>query len=109
MRHGRRTALVAVCALTIVVLTSGAASAQGTELWAALYNGPGNGNDTAKAVTTDAEGNVVVTGAAYGIGTKDDWATLKYDRDGNLLWENRYVGPLNDLARDVAVDGNNDI
>jgi hypothetical protein len=109
MRHARRIALLAVCALATVVLAAGAAFAQGTELWAAHYNGPGSGNDTAKAVVTDAEGNVIVTGAARGAGTRDDWATLKYDRDGNLLWEHRFGGPLDDLARDVDVDENGDV
>lgn len=109
MRHARRTPLLAVCALATAALVAGAASAQGTELWAALYNGPGNANDTAKAVVTDGEGNVLVTGAAKGVATKLDWATLKYDGDGNLLWEARYVGPLDDLARDVAVDANGDV
>jgi hypothetical protein len=108
MRSVRKGLLLAASALALLTLAAGAA-AQGTELWAAHYNGPGNSNDTAKAVVTDAEGNVIVTGAAKGVGTKLDWATLKYDQDGNLLWEARYVGPLDDLARDVAVDGNGDI
>jgi Beta-propeller repeat len=109
MTHARRTALLAVFALATVVLAAGAASAQGTELWAALYNGPGNSSDTGKAVVVDADGNVIVTGADKGSGTKFDWATLKYDSEGNLLWRARYVGPLDDLARDVAVDGNGDV
>jgi hypothetical protein len=107
MTHARRTALLVVSAVAIAVLTSGAASAQGAELWAALYNGPANGPDTGEAVATDAEGNVIVAGAAYGVGL--DGVTLKYDPDGSLLWEALYVGPRDDLARDVAVDGNGDI
>jgi hypothetical protein len=107
MTHARRTALLAVCALATAALASGAASAQGTELWAALYNGPANGPDTGEAVTTDAAGNVIVTGADYGIGL--DGVTLKYDPDGNLVWSARYVGPRDDLARDVAVDENGEV
>jgi hypothetical protein len=72
----------------------------GNELWAARYNGPGNGMDSAVAIAVDAEGNAYVTGSSLGSGTDFDYATIKYNRDGNQLWMLRYNG--NDNKRDFA-------
>jgi hypothetical protein len=62
--------------------------------WTRTYNSAQSGNDTAIAVTTDANNNVCVVG-------RSDSAkaiTLKYDAAGNLLWANseplyKTVGP----------------
>ena len=54
----------------------------------------------------DAAGNVYVTGESGGVGSGLDYATLKYDPSGKLLWEKRYNGPGNhdDGATAMAVD-----
>ncbi len=62
----------------------------GNELWTAGYNGPGNGYDYAAAMAVDASGNVYVTGASEGSGTDYDYATIKYDTNGNELWVINY-------------------
>jgi uncharacterized delta-60 repeat protein len=67
----------------------------GNQLWVARYNGPANGNDVAVAVAVDKSGNAYVTGYSQGLGTRDDYATLKYDPQGNQLWVARYNGPGN--------------
>jgi uncharacterized delta-60 repeat protein len=71
----------------------------GNQLWAARYNGPANANDAAVAVATDKSGNAYVTGYSQGVGTGDDYATLKYDPQGNQLWVARYNGPGNTGGR----------
>jgi hypothetical protein len=78
----------------------------GTLLWAQRYNGPINGGDYATALAVDKRGNVYVTGYSWGSGTSSDYATLKYDSNGTLLWAQRYNGPGNyaDEARALAVD-----
>jgi hypothetical protein len=83
----------------------------GQELWVAHY-GPGFGQDGASAIALDAGGNVLVTGHSYGEDTGEDYATLKYDSDGQLIWSARYTWPggvslwyTNDSARYLAVDG----
>ena len=78
----------------------------GNELWVARYNGPGNNGDVASSIALDKEGNVYVTGYSYDSGTYYDYATVKYDPNGNELWVARYNGPRNDedYAYSIAVD-----
>ncbi|MDP3025232.1 MAG: SBBP repeat-containing protein [candidate division Zixibacteria bacterium] len=78
----------------------------GNLLWVTRYNGPGNGNDQATALSLDDSGNVYVTGGSSGIGTNLDFATLKYDPSGNLRWVKRYNGRGNgnDIAVALTVD-----
>jgi uncharacterized delta-60 repeat protein len=52
----------------------------GTQQWAARYNGTGNESDHANAMTLDAAGNIYVVGASFGIGSSDDYVTLKYSQ-----------------------------
>ncbi len=83
----------------------------GNQLWVARYNGPGNGDDTAEALAIDAAGNVYVTGQSYGAGTNFDYATIKYDSNGNQLWVARYNGPggHQDIAKALAVDASGNV
>jgi len=86
----------------------------GKELWAARYNGPGDSADYANALAIDTDGNVYVTGGSYaalpfarmGENNHTDYATIKYDSEGNEKWVARYNGPGNrdDNARALAVD-----
>lgn len=78
----------------------------GNELWAAHYNGAGNGIDRAYALTLDDSCNVYITGASYGSAPNDDCATVKYDSYGNEIWAIRYNGIANghDRAYAIAVD-----
>ncbi|UCG92588.1 MAG: SBBP repeat-containing protein [candidate division WOR-3 bacterium] len=79
----------------------------GNELWVAHYNGVGNGADMAYAAVLDDSGNVYVTGASFGSGTLGDYATVKYDINGNEMWVARYNGIMTnsfDKAYAIAVD-----
>lgn len=85
----------------------------GNDLWVAHYDGPGSGNDIdrASAIALDTFGNVYVTGHSEGSGTSFDYATIKYDTDGNELWVARYDGPVNggDIAGAIALDSDNNV
>lgn len=72
-------------------------SAQGKLLWKSRYNGPGNDVDRARSIAVDKAGNVYVTGESdngKGNGSERlsglDFATVKYDAQGNQLWVRRY-------------------
>jgi hypothetical protein len=77
----------------------------GQQLWTASYNGPGN-DDYVYGLTADANGSVYITGQSAASSGTSDYATVKYDPDGNSVWVKRYNGTLNmqDIAKDVKVD-----
>ena len=81
-------------------------SSAGVPLWTNRYDGPGNGNDVARAVAVDLRGHVFVTGDSVGIGSSWDYATVAYSSGGVPLWTNRYNGTGNDddEPRAVGVD-----
>ncbi len=78
----------------------------GHRLWSARYSYPGNGTDIARSMVTDASRNVYLAGYSLGNGTGYDYLTMKYDSDGNLLWNARYDGPAggDDVASAIAID-----
>jgi hypothetical protein len=78
----------------------------GNEVWLARYDGDANSSDGATAIALDGAGNVYVTGYSKGPGTDADYATIKYDADGNEVWVTRYDGEPNkyDKAAAIAVD-----
>jgi uncharacterized delta-60 repeat protein len=83
----------------------------GKQLWVKRYNGPGNSDDQANAIATDALGNIYVTGRSYGSGTSYDYATIKYSPSGNRLWLKRFnsSGKSDDQARAMAMDRSGNI
>ena len=89
----------------------------GNELWVAHYDGPAHGSDKAYAIALDGSGNVYVTGVSYAGGSPrgDDWdcdyATAKYDSEGNELWVARYDGPAGsyDYPEAIALDGSGNV
>lgn len=85
----------------------GAVSLVTSQPWVRRYNGPANNDDQGHDVVVDGDGNVIVGGYSYGIGSAADFLTIKYTRDGVGLWTNRYNGPENGTDRiwSVAVDG----
>jgi uncharacterized delta-60 repeat protein len=85
--------------------------AAGNELWGARYDGPGHGADVPCGIAVDDAGNVYVTGNSCGSGTDEDYATLKYDAGGNVLWTARYdgPGPVQDHAYGIAVDASGNV
>ena len=80
-------------------------NSSGQEEWVARYDG-GLG-DAATAMAIDSSGNVYVTGQSWSAKTANyDYATVKYNADGQEQWVARYDGPANDYdyPTGIAVD-----
>ncbi|NQT25147.1 SBBP repeat-containing protein [candidate division KSB1 bacterium] len=84
----------------------------GNLLWVARYDGGNSADDWASAICTDLNGNVYVTGGSgYAFTSDPDYATIKYDTNGNEVWVARYKGPDNseDRAYAISVDENDNV
>jgi len=87
----------------------------GRQLWVARYAGPSgpphSAYDVANAIIVDASGGVYVTGYSDGGSTCYDYATIKYDSDGNEQWEARYNGLRDkyDYAHAIALDSSGSV
>ena len=80
----------------------------GDTAWVRYHNSPVNRGGTLHGLAVDRFGNVIVTGASDGA-NYTDFATVKYDADGNQLWEKRYDGGDIDAAEALAVDESGNI
>lgn len=78
---------------------------EGQQAWVARYGDRAAGNHRANSTALDSSGNVYVTGQSPGPSSGNDYATIKYDPDGNEKWVQRYNGPGNgdDVATAIAV------
>jgi uncharacterized delta-60 repeat protein len=83
----------------------------GNQLWVARYDFSGYAEDEACAITVDSAGKVYVTGLSWNTGTNHDYATVKYDTNGNQLWVARYDGQANasDEPEAIALDSEGNV
>lgn len=82
----------------------------GTIEWIAEYNpAPINESTEQVKLTIDNSGNVLVTAPSAGNG--DDIIVLKYNNNGNLLWDKRYSSPGNfaDEPRSITTDNSGNV
>jgi len=86
-------------------------NSSGVQQWVQRYDGPGNSFDDANSIAVDNSGNVYVTGSSGGNGTGNDYATIKYNSNGDSIWVHRYNGPANgnDYAYPMAVDSSGNV
>ncbi|NOY59125.1 MAG: T9SS type A sorting domain-containing protein [Calditrichaeota bacterium] len=80
----------------------------GNEQWVVRFDGPGHLDDDANAIAVDKDGNVYVAGASMpaGFGGMPDFATVKYNGNGQQKWAAFYNGPGNqyDEANALVLD-----
>lgn len=86
----------------------------GKQIWTSYYGTflPSNvSGDEIKSIIQQENGNIIVTGRHYGDEyntenyTNADILTLKYDKEGNLIWENRfeYNGDNADIGNSLCL------
>lgn len=86
----------------------------GIKLWEKQYDGTSNAADYATAMTIDAANNIYLTGLTtqlFGSRLDSNYATIKYDPNGNQMWISFYDGPNNsvDVSRSVFVDNSSNV
>jgi uncharacterized delta-60 repeat protein len=79
----------------------------GSLVWQRTWGG--SGYDQGEGVATDSSGDVYVTGATCSFGTGCRNAVLlKFDSQGDLLWQRIWGGTSDDFGRGVSVDSSGD-
>ena len=83
----------------------------GVEQWVRRYDGPVSGEDRAYGIALGGDGCVSVTGYSAGDGTSVDYATVKYDTEGDMQWSKRYDGKGSgyDCGWAIAADGDGNV
>ena len=92
-------------------------SESGAVLWSRRHDPSQGFTDIATEMVLDKNGNIIVSGNAYGIGGAYNlaYATVKYDSDGNEIWTARYDGPASssgtddDIPFDIAADSDDNV
>jgi hypothetical protein len=80
---------------------------RGTVIWCSTYDGPRvDSRDYPTDIAIDLEGNIYVTGPSQGQSGLYiyDYATVKYDPEGNELWVARYNGQAQHSTIRIALD-----
>ncbi len=100
--------------IAILVLISSAVYSQYELQWYATYDNPHPSYiDYAVDLVEDNSGNTYVTGISFQIGVAEDWrydyATIKYNTNGDSLWVRRYNSNGEDIAEEIGIDGQNNI
>lgn len=83
--------------------------ANGKELWVARYNGAGNNYDVPHDLKLDSTGNVVVTGESDGSDGMREYATVKYNSDGQLFWISHYNAGTGSMPSSLTIDNEGNV
>lgn len=79
-------------------------SPDGDSLWAAVYQGSGDDEDSAAALALDPEGNVYVCGWSDESGLGMEMLTMRVNPDGRIEWVETFGGgDWDDAALDLCV------
>lgn len=71
----------------------------GNQQWVKFYSGTANSADLFKKIKSDEDHNIYVSGEATSNTSSVDFITVKYNTDGDVLWERIYNGTANSLDR----------
>lgn len=90
-------------------------SPEGNEIWRRTYNGNGSltekNNDEGYKILVDVNGDLLVGGVTQITNSGYDFLLLKYDSNGNLIFEKRFSGPgnQNDKLIDMKTDNQGNV
>ncbi len=78
----------------------------GNVIWYKIYHGgdPTNGYDDPSRVLLDSSDNIIVTGRSNGPDGGSNYYTVKYDPDGNVIWEARILDNGGSGSSDMKLD-----
>lgn len=80
------------------------AATDGSKRWLRYFNGPGSSTDDPRDAAATPDGGVVFTGGVWNGGERLDYATVKYDAAGALVWSRTYTGDGRFLFNDDRGD-----
>lgn len=82
----------------------------GSVLWTRRWNGIQNREDYLKRIALSGDGGVVISGSSN-TASGFDFATVKYNSSGTLLWEKIYNGPASniDMMNDMITDASGNV
>lgn len=83
-------------------------NSSGSLLWTKRFNNVGNATDRAVAVVTDTNNNIYVAGRTDN-GNDDDYAIIKYDEAGNVVWTQFVDNGGTDRATAMGIDASNNV
>jgi len=85
----------------------------GGERWVYRYNGTGNADDNANAITCGLDNNLYIAGGSYGTDNNLDFTIISLDTGGSERWVYRYDGGVmnswHEEANDVSYGMDNNI
>ena len=96
---------------TFLLSTTFTVTSQPALNWHANFNGGSNATDKVVSIAVDNNCNTIVTGQSDSIGQGIDIVTIKYDLNGNIVWQQRFDGAdhLDDIPTDLKVDPNGNV
>jgi len=75
-------------------------------LWSQIYDSEEHNNDTPQAIIIDESLNVYITGITENKSGLNSILTLKYDRNGNLIWTRKFSGDKDKFITPYFFDTN---
>jgi (2Fe-2S) ferredoxin len=79
-------------------------NSNGDLLWSKYYGGNAGYDDFPQSLKLDSSGNAYIAGYSWGVGTYANYATVKYDANGNQMWAKRFSGGNGEILNEVEVD-----
>lgn len=84
-------------------------NSNGDLVWSKYYGGNAGYDDFARSLKVDGAGNAYIAGYSWGVGTYANYATVKFDSNGNQMWAKRFAGGNGEILNEVEVDATGNV